>query len=191
MIEIELQLQILATRLLDDAHGLAGRVEEIARHVARVDRLDHQCHAFFGQAVGGAPEIGDVDGPSLAPVLGPRPVSRHGVKAPALRRARVRQRPLERLHEFVLAPGERGHAPLALGPVARRQIEQRLGQMTPLEPGGDLVGGEIIGKEELDPGEPAIRGGREPVEKRRLLKHHAEIGGELRHCVSIFQVRRA
>ncbi len=57
--------------------------------------------------------------------------------------------------------------------------------MMALEPRRDLVGRKIIGEEKLDAGESARLRDREPVEERRLLEHHAEIGGELRHGLSI------
>ena len=113
------------------------------------------------------------------------------MEAWTFRRARVEKRLLHSGHEFALAAGQRRHAALALGPIAWRQIEERLRKAVLLEAGCDVVCGKIIGEKKFDAGESAIRGGREPVEKRRLLEHHAEIGGKFWHGLSFSRVRNA
>src|SRR6185312_12352831 len=88
---------------------------------------------------------------------------------------------LQPFREVALAPGQGGKPALALGPVTRRQIEERLGQAVALEPRRDLARREIIGKEILDAAEARFRRRTEAVEEGHVLEHHAEIGGELRH----------
>ena len=48
MIEVELQFQVRVADPLDHRHRLARRVEEIARDVAVVDRLDDDGNSLTG-----------------------------------------------------------------------------------------------------------------------------------------------
>src|ERR1039457_4674854 len=86
--------------------------------------------------------------------------------AARLRLATYAARPSRRSRqEFALAPGQGGHATLALGPVPRRQVEERLGQAVSLQPRCDLLGGKVVRKQIFDAGETALRRRRETVEK--------------------------
>ena len=94
---------------------------------------------------------------------------------------RVRQRRLQAALQFGEARRQRGKALLAGGPVARRQVEQRLRQAVALEPLADRLGRMLIGKEEFDRGEAGFRRGLEAVEERHLVEHHREVGGKTGH----------
>jgi hypothetical protein len=83
--------------------------------------------------------------------------------------------------ELLLAPGQGGEAALAAGPVAGREVEQRLGQAVLAQAAGDRLGRVLVGEQELDAGEARRGRRREPVEEGVLLERHAEVGGEARH----------
>ena len=57
MIEIELDADVLALRLGDEVGGVLDPVEEIARPVARIDRLDQQRDVLLRREVGGLHQI--------------------------------------------------------------------------------------------------------------------------------------
>src|SRR5262249_56865833 len=58
--EVELQFQVWPPDPLDDAQRLPGVVQEIARNVPRVDRLDNSGQAGGGHAIGGPAQIVDI-----------------------------------------------------------------------------------------------------------------------------------
>ena len=78
------------------------------------------------------------------------------------------------------APGQAGQSPLTLHPVARRQVEQRLGRAVRVEARGDLGGGKVVGADIFDATKTELRRGLETTEKRPLGEQHREIGGKLR-----------
>ena len=79
-----------------------------------------------------------------------------------------------------LATGQCGHAAFAARPIARRQVEERLGQAVLLEPLSDFCRHEVIGKEELYAVEARRRCRGKAVEEIHLREHQAEICREFR-----------
>jgi hypothetical protein len=77
------------------------------------------------------------------------------VELSAVERGGVVERLREGGGELGLAAGQRREAALAVVPVAGRQVEEGLGQAVVAQAGGDLVGGEGVGEEELDASKPA------------------------------------
>jgi len=57
--------------------------------------------------------------------------------------------------EFLLAPGQRGEAALAAGPIAGHGVEQRETQAIALEPLGDRLGRVVVGNRNSTPVKPA------------------------------------
>ena len=84
MIEVELELQVRPPDPLDDAQGLAGVVQEIARDVACIDRLDDRGEARRRHAVGGPAQIVDIDPLTRFLVTSLRPQPRHRMQQPTL-----------------------------------------------------------------------------------------------------------
>ena len=81
-----------------------------------------------------------------------------------------------------LPAGQAGEAALALGPVAGRHVEQRLGQArSPSSRWRSSAAGMLVGEQELDAVEARLRGGVEPVEERHFVEHHRQVGGKTRH----------
>src|SRR6266851_4921400 len=181
VIEIELQPRIVARDAVEDGDAFGRRVEEIARYVAGVDRLDDHGDAVLLGEIGGVAYILDIDRLALRLRLSRRPQTGHRVDGPTFRRLGIVDGPRDTVAKFLFAAGQRGETALAGGPISRRRVEQRLSEMVRLQPVGDVAGLEIVGEEELDPTEPRLGRRAEAVEKIDLLEHHAEIGGEFRH----------
>ncbi len=74
------------------------------------------------------------------------------------------------------AIGMTGDAAFALAPVARRQIEQRLGQAVRLQPRGDFRRGKFIGAEIFDAAKSGLGRRLEAIEKGVFGEQHREIG---------------
>jgi hypothetical protein len=167
------------SRTRDEIGRLVEVVEEVSRHVLAVDRLEQEVDAMLGQPVGG---IGD--GIAIARLRGG--VLRvgeagHHVDALHAGLADIGQRRVEAGAELRLAARQRGDATLASGEIARRQVEQRLLQLRARQRQPDLLGGMLIGKQELHRRETGIGRGFEAVEKLPFVEHHREIGGKARH----------
>ena len=107
--------------------------------------------------------------------------ARHDVQRAALQHLGVVERLVERGGELGLAAGQGGQPALALAPVARRQVEQRLRELVLLELGGDVGGRRLVGEQDLDGLEAVRGGGAEALQERHLLVDPGEIGGELGH----------
>ena len=177
MIEIELQADVVGAHLEDRRPRPLRRIEEEARNVDLVDRLDDDRDTMVGRHRRTLLEVRDIGRPVRAMV----PESRHRVQQLAPRRLRVRERLSHRRLELLLPPRHRGQPPLALGPVPRRQVEQRLRQPVCLQPRCDLVRRPLVGKQELHALEAGLGGRLEPVEKIDLGEHHRQVGGKLNH----------
>ena len=127
VIEVELQLDVVAPNLVQNCRSLDGRIEEITRVVPLVEGLDQYRDAMCRDTVGGTPQIAHVDRCAFAPVRSRGPNSGHRVKLFATCCQREFESTIQSSHEFTLAPGQCGHAALAARPIARWQVEERLG----------------------------------------------------------------
>ena len=181
VIEIELDLEVGCTDGLHDAVRLGLMVEEIAGHVARIDRLDQHLAPLGRRLRCGPGQVGLVD----LEQCGTRQVGRgdagHHMDARAVQRPGIGQRGGQAGAELGLAAGQTGQAALAGLPVARGRVEQHLLQAVGLQPRGDLLGREGVGEQKFDTLEAVRRGGGEAVEKVVLVVEHGEIGGEAGH----------
>ena len=111
VIDVELKFQVRNLQFPDEIIGETEIVEEVAGHVAWVDRLDHDIEPVRRKELGG---IGD----RLVECfrrLAVRALGnpRHQVQPLDAGRLRVRQRGDEALFEIVEAVGQRGKALLA------------------------------------------------------------------------------
>ena len=181
VIEVELQLEMRRADLVDDLLHLIGGVGEVAGNVAVVDRLHHQREPALGGAVAGLLEVGDEGLVHRLGVGAGRDHARHDVQRAALQHLGVVERLVERGRELGLAAGQGGQPALALAPVARRQVEQRLRELVLLELGRDVGGRRLVGEQDLDGLEAVRGGGAEALQERHLLVDPGEVGGELGH----------
>jgi hypothetical protein len=163
--------------------GLVLPVEKEARHVPRVDRLEHQRDAGRGRLLRGISEIAQIDGAMARPVLTGREQPGHHMDAVIAEHTRIVEGPGDAGAEFVLAAGQRCETPLARIPVAGRPVEQRLHEAGLVEPRFDLGRRMRIGEEILHGLEAVARSGGEALQERMLLIHHREVGGEFRHGI--------
>ena len=100
----------------------------------------------------------------------------------AVQRIGVAEGVIDRAAEIVLPARQRSEAALAGIPVARREVEERLGQPVIVEPGRNLRRRrEIVGKQILDRLKACAPRRLETVEKFELLEEETEVGGEFRH----------
>jgi hypothetical protein len=100
-----LQFEVGTVQPLDDRHRLGRGIEEISRDVAGVDRLDDQCEALAGEAVGGVPQIAEIDPLGLGAVVTRRQHPGHGMQEPALGRPCIDECGFDPVAKFLLAPG--------------------------------------------------------------------------------------
>src|SRR5215475_5180870 len=49
MVQVHLQKQVIASDILDNLMSVIGGMEKIPRHIARIDRLDHELNAVWAQ----------------------------------------------------------------------------------------------------------------------------------------------
>ena len=166
---------------------LGLRVQEIARDIARVDRLDGKLDALLFRLARGEAQIAHegraMPRALLAVGLGGQHAG-HDVHPRAGERLRVAQGGDHARREFVLAAGKRREAAIALAHIARRRIDQNLHQTVRIEARGNLLRGEVVAEAELDCREAVVSGRGETIEERRLGVEERKIRGEARHAVS-------
>ncbi len=183
VIDVELQKDLPAPDRLDHRHRLVGGVEEIARHVAMVDRLDEEPHPRLRRPFRRPGEVGGIEagqGHGREPGGGE---TGHHVDLMAAQCVGVIEGAADAVAELLLAAGETGETPLPRRPVAGGRVEQDLGEARILQPAFDLGRRMVIGEEILDPGEPGPRRRGETLRKRKLLKHHRQIGAKTKHAL--------
>ena len=166
---------------LDDLLHLIGGVGEIARNVTVIDRLQHDREAALGRAIADLLEVRDE---STVHVLGVGPRSdhaRHDVQGSAFQDLGIVEGLFERGGKFDLAAGQGREPALALAPVARRQVEQRLGKLVFLELDRDLGCGRFVGEKDLHRPEAVRGGGAKPLQEWQFLVDPRQVGGELGH----------
>src|SRR3954453_11002261 len=179
VIDVELEFQVRKPQLLDQVAREAEIIEEVAGHIARIDRLEHDVDAVRREELGGPRDrfVERLDRDALATVGD----ARHQMQPLDAGRLGVGKRGLQARLELGESRRECRKALLAGIPIARRQVEQRLSQAVALEPLADRLGRMLIGKEKLDGSEAGCRSGVEAVEERHLGEHHREIGGKAGH----------
>jgi hypothetical protein len=157
-------------------------VKEIARHVAVVNRLDHDLHPGLLRLLGGPGEVRGVNRPrrDRRNIRGHQAC--HAVDQAAVQGLRIVERAFDPLAELGLPPGQAGESPLARRPIPGGQVEQRLDKPVRLQPPPDLGGWMIIGKQELHRLEARRAGGVEAIQEVRLVEHHRQVRGKAWHC---------
>ena len=108
------------------------------------------------------------------------------MKDPALGRLGVKERLLDPVAEFLLAPGQDRDTALARRPFAGRHVEQRLLEPMTVQLLGDHFGRMFVRGEILDSLEAAGGSRGEAIEKPDFLEYKAEIGGKFRTAGSSF-----
>src|ERR1700682_3314178 len=186
VIDITLKFQLGDLKFDDQVAREAKIVEEVAGHVARIDRLDHDVEAMGLKKLGGPYHrlVKRRHGLRIA-ALGN---AGHQMQAFDAGRLRIGQRRLNTLLQVGKTIRQRRKTLFAGVPIAWRQVEQRLGQAVAAQPLANGLRGMFIGKQEFNGRES--RPGRfgKAVEEWHFVEHHAEIGGETGHRLSSFFV---
>ncbi|ABA53116.1 hypothetical protein BURPS1710b_A0443 [Burkholderia pseudomallei 1710b] len=183
VIAVELHQQVRRADFAADRLRVVLAVQEEARHVARVDRLDHDRHVLRARRFGRVREVAQIHVAMPRAILRRRDQARHHVERVVADHARVVERGVDRAPELVLAARQRRDSALARRPVAGRRVEQRLHEAMRVEARLELGGGELVREQVLDRLEAVACRGGEALEERVLVVHHREIGGEARHGV--------
>ena len=151
-------------------------VEEEARNIATVDRLDQQADAGLLQSLGGERQVLDEDVLQRGAIHALRRDAGKAIDLAAAERPGIGDRRVDAAAKLVDAVGQDGDAALAARPVAGRQVEQHLRQPVLLEPCRDHLRRMIVGPDIFDALEAGARGGVEAVEELMLAKEHRQIG---------------
>ena len=178
VIAVELHQQVGRADGVDDGQRVLLVAEQIARHVALVDGLEHDGDAAAGGLLGGPGHVGPVEIQARGGVGLRRNQAGHDVHAGVAQFAGVVQRLEHAGAEFFGAPGQRRGAAFALGPVARGGVEKGLRDARVVQALFDVARGEVVGEEIFDAFEAVARGGGDAVEKRQVLVEKAQVGGE-------------
>ena len=179
MVEVELELQVRQREVADQVGGPAEIVEEVARHVPAVDRLQDEVETGRRQPLR-RPDHGPAVSFGSARVIVGREAC-HQVEPADAGRLGVAERGVDTGLQLVEAFRKRRQTTLTLGEIARWQVEQRLGQAVGPEPLADGLRRMLVGEQEFDGVEPGPGSGLEPVEERHLVEHQAQVGGKARH----------
>jgi len=187
VVDVELQLEVGQRQLRDQRRRLAEIVQEIARHVAAVERLQDDVQPVLGRR-----RAGEADGLPIACAglrRARRGDARHHVQPAHPRRQRVVHGLRHARLELRPTLGKHRHAAVAGRPVARRHVEQRDLQPVGLQAIGDLLRRMFVGEEEFDGLEAGVGGRGEAVEKAPFVEHHRQVGGEAGHQAASFPGR--
>ena len=182
VVEIELQAQGRQPQLLDQRRTFGGRIEQIARDVAGVDRLDQRLPAGGRHRLAGDLEVGLVGRPARFPgrALGTNPG--HDVDLRAVERLGIGHGAIQRRAKIRLAAGQARKPALARGEIAGRRVDQQHRKPVRRQLGCEVGSLHLVGKLALDRRKARFARRRAPLEERPVGEHGAEIGGELRHA---------
>lgn len=169
VVEVELHLQVRCAEGLHDAVCLVLAVQEVAGHVAQVDRLDQHVPSGRSGTLGRPGDIPFVGGLQPPAVGALRRETCHHVDPRAAERLGIVQRPREAVTELGFAPRQAGDATVTRVPVTGRRVEQHLLQTVVLQTPGDLTRFEGVGEQVLDRLEAVRGGGGEAVEEGVLV----------------------
>ena len=192
VVEVELDLEVRRADLLADRVRLGLRAQQVAGHVARVERLDRHRDAVGRRVLARLPQVAHVEAPAALAlarvrVLGDDP--RHHVHPPAVERLRVAEPRRDRRGELVLASGHAREPAVARAHVARRRVEQRDLEPVLRDALGDVARLPLVGERELDRAEAGLRRLAEALEERHLGEQVGQIGGEPRHRAPVSRGR--
>ena len=181
VIQVHLNLRVLRPDGGQHGERLVLAVQVESRDVALVDRFDQRRNAVRRQLGGGVLYIADIHGVAFRALCVFRRNAGHDMQAVAADDSRVIKRLIDQSVEIGLAAGQGGKPAVAPCPVARRQVEQRVGQAVFLQCGGDVLGRVFIGKKVLHRLETGGGGRGEAFHERHFGEHHGNIGGEIWH----------
>jgi hypothetical protein len=145
--------------------GMLGRGQVEGRHVAPVDRLDDQRNPRIRQLRGGIVEIVGKGPIEMIGIAAGRRQARQAIDGRAIEGLGIVDGRIDTQPEFIDAIGQAAYAPLATGPIAGRQVEQRLDNARLLESGGDLLLVMLIWRDIFDGPEAVFGGLCDPFEK--------------------------
>ena len=182
VIDVELQAEPVAADRLDDRGALRLGVEEIARHVAVIDRLDHQLHAGWLRLLGRPGEVGGID------AGGGRPATRRPARcppcsapacSPARRHSRAPSSPPRGTRAW--RPGRLAspRSPFAQSPGG--MLNSAWVSPSPSSRLRSSAWRMLVREQELHALEPRLARGGEAVEERHLVEHHGQVGGQAWH----------
>ncbi|MCY1537389.1 hypothetical protein D9M68_728800 [compost metagenome] len=183
VVDVVLQEHVVGAHFVHQGDGLARAVDEITRHVKRVDGLDQQRQAQLLRFGRGVAHIAHPGGARLRLAHARRLQTGHAVPALHADHRCVLGSLSHTGAELVLAAGDAGDAALARGPVAGRQVVQHEFEPVLLQQLGDGLGRKVVGEKELHGLEARFRCGAKSVEERQLVPEHGEVGGEAGHGV--------
>ena len=176
--QVELQADPRVVDVGQDAGGLIEVVQEIARHVFGVQRLDAQ-----GQVGGLGCGPSQVFGVKLGRLSAARHPG-HDMQAGSPQPGGKVGGAQKTVAKAAFQTGHGGVAPVTGSPVAGVGVDQRQGHCA--QSRLPILGGVVIGKQDLDPVKTGLRGQTRPVETGHFGEEHGQIGG-----VSGHQGRRA
>ena len=168
VVEVHLDLEVRLADLLANRVRLGLRVEEVTRHVARVDRLDQQVEAVAAELARGVGEVLDEHGAMTRAVRARGQDARHRVHARRTEGQRVLGRTRDAFAELGLATGQRQscpRSPAAQSPGGR--LNRTLASRFSLSQPATSAGAYVVREQELDRGEARLRRGGEPLRERR------------------------
>ena len=181
MIEIHLHLEIGRAHFSTDGMTFGLVVDEIAGHVAGIDRLDHQHQAMFGQLFRCQFEVGDIDRTVFGPISAFREHAGHGVDRRRPHRQRVFNGLVDPGGKFRLTPRQRSDTALTSGPVTGWHVKEGILEIVLFQPSGDIGRRIIVGEEEFNRRETGLGRRSKTLRKRHFVEHHREVGSKLRH----------
>ena len=184
VVDVGLKMEIVGPEAFHEPQGLVAAVQEEARHVARVDRLDQELDASPARRLGGEGEVGDEGLLEDSPIGARRRYAGEAIEPRAAEFLRIVQSARDAIAELRLAAGQDCDSALAGRPVSGRQVEQRLRQAVVGEPPGDIARAVLVGRGKFDALEAGPRRRGEAVQEWQLSEQKAQVSGEIRHAGS-------
>ena len=183
VIEVELQPQVPVPRPRDRRQGLVRGLQQEARVVAAVERLDHDRDPLGRAALGGVAQVGGEDLGAVARRQPARGRAGQHVDPAAVKRPAVGDRLLDTLPELRLAAGQTRGPGLARRQVAGRDVDQH-----DLDAGGPRprrhgLGRVVVGELQVDRAEAQVGRRREAVEEGMFRQHEAGVDRKTWHVV--------
>ncbi len=175
MIDVELQAQVRGPDLVQDLGRQFETVEEIARHVVAVHRLDGQAGA--GVAGAGPFQVLD-EGAPRQPALG---LAGHHMQVLDPQRPAEAQGAVEIAAKARFVARLGGKAARAASPVRRRRVHQHELHPRRLRGLGQFLDREVIGKQDFHPAKARALCGGEALQHGHFGEQIGQVGGESRH----------
>src|SRR5690606_27828240 len=178
VVDIELQAEVRVIDLLDQRRRHLKAIQEIARHIDRVDRLDQDRDTGRRAHVSGDSKV--VAKRRILALPRDRFIAKPGHQMHPLRTDRpgVGEALRKAVTKFAAPPRKARKAAITLCEVAGAEIEQRGREAVGCKFPPDIFRIEFVGKEKFDALEAVFRSGREAIKEGQVLIEEAQIGGE-------------